>query len=81
MYSASGGHGGPPLHLHLEYIDTLGVNVGVALRGHPIVDFKTSKLSKILGKLCRRDYAATAFQSDTSSASNSQSETGDSQHE
>ena len=29
------GHGGPPLHLLQGYQVTLGVNVGVALRGHP----------------------------------------------
>ena len=42
-----GGHGGPPLHLLLAYINTLGVNVGVALRGHPFVDFFVYKTEVI----------------------------------
>ena len=33
--ATKGGHGGPPLHLRLMKVDTLDVNVGVALRGHP----------------------------------------------
>jgi len=36
----AGGHGGPPLHLWQGVLITLVVNVGVALRGHPIVYFK-----------------------------------------
>ena len=34
---AMGGHGGPPLQLLPAHINTLAVNVGVALRGHPLV--------------------------------------------
>ena len=38
MIKAKGGHGGPPLHLLQRDFETLSVNVGVALRGHPLID-------------------------------------------